>query len=235
MKTQNIHINYRISIIIPTLHEGPIINQTIGSIFALPFDGEVEVIVVDGSPDGETLNTIRNNEVQKILSKKGRAHQMNKGAANARGEILLFLHADTELPENALNTISSVMHKGDFVGGAFDLGIQSDRPIFRLIEMAVSLRSRCTGIPYGDQAIFIRKEYFHSTGDFKEIPLMEDVELMRRIKKNGDKIYIIPEKVRTSPRRWEKEGPIYCTLRNWVLITLYSMGIPADKLSKFYK
>ena len=235
MKMLSSHKKYDISIIIPVFHEESIINEAIGSIFDLPYDGEVEVIVVDGSPQGETLNAIQKNEVLKILTKKGRAHQMNQGAVNAGGDILLFLHADTELPKNALNTISSVMRKGDFVGGAFDLGIQSDRPIFRLIETTASLRSRCTGVPYGDQAIFIRKKYFHSIGDFKEMPLMEDVELMRRIKKKGDKIYIVPEKVRTSPRRWEKEGPIYCTLRNWVLITLYSIGIPAEKLYKFYK
>ncbi len=229
-----VHSNCSISIIIPVLHEGPIINQTIGNIFDLPYDGEVEVIVVDGSPDGETLSAIKKKEVRKIISKKGRAHQMNQGAVKACGDILLFLHADTELPENALNKISSVMRKSDFIGGAFDLGIKSDRPVFRLIETAASLRSRYTGVPYGDQAIFIRKEYFHTIGDFKEIPLMEDVELMRRIKKTGDRIYIISEKVRTSPRRWEKEGVICCTLRNWALITLYSMGIPAEKLSKFY-
>jgi len=228
-------MKYRISIIIPVLHEEPIINQTLDSIFDLPYDGEVEVIVVDGSPHGETISVIRKNEVRKILSKKGRARQMNQGAVRACGDILLFLHADTELPKNALNILSSVMRKGDFVAGAFDLGIKSDRPVFRLIEIAASLRSRYTGVPYGDQAIFIRKEYFHSIGAFKELPLMEDVELMRRIKKNGDKIYIISEKVKTSPRRWEKEGVIYCTLRNWVLITLYSMGIPAEKLMKFYK
>ncbi|MGD0283471.1 MAG: glycosyl transferase family 2, partial [Dissulfurispiraceae bacterium] len=90
-------------------------------------------------------------------------------------------------------------------------------------------------IPYGDQAIFIWKEYFHAAGGFREIPIMEDVELMRRIKKTGDKIYIIPEKVKTSPRRWEKEGIVYCTLRNWTLITLYFAGMPPEKLVKFYK
>ena len=233
MKTQSTHEKHKISIIIPVLHEGAIINLTISNIFDLPYDGEVEVIVVDGN--GETLSAIVKNEIRKILSKKGRAHQMNQGAVNACGDILLFLHADTELPKGALNAISSAMRKGDFVGGAFDLGIKSDRPIFRLIEAAASFRSRFTRTPYGDQAIFIRKQYFHSIGGFKELPLMEDVDLMRRIKRTGNKIYIISEKVRTSSRRWEKEGVIYCTLRNWVLITLYSMGIPAEKLIKFYK
>ncbi len=224
-----------ISIIIPVLHEEAIIDRAIDKIFDLPYDGEVEVIVVDGSPLGETLSAIQKNEVLKILSEKGRAHQMNQGAVKARGDILLFLHADTELPQNALDAISSVMRTGHFVGGAFDLGIKSDRPIFRLIEMAASLRSRRTGTPYGDQAIFISKEYFDSIGSFKEIPLMEDVELLRRIKKTGDKIYIIPEKVSTSPRRWEKEGVVCCTLRNWALISLYSIGVPPEKLLKFYK
>src|SRR5271157_1207165 len=195
----------RISIIIPVVNEASIINMTVDSIFSLPYDGEFEVIVVDGSPSRETIGAIRKVEVKKIFSEKGRARQMNRGALNACGEILLFLHADTELPKSALNTISSVMGKGDFVGGAFDLGIKSRRPAFRLIEMGASLRSRFTRIPYGDQAIFVRKEYFHSAGGFKEIPLMEDVDLMSRIKNAGDKIYIISEKVRTSSRRWEKE------------------------------
>ena len=115
------------------------------------------------------------------------------------------------------------------------MGIQSGRRVFRLIETGASLRSRITRVPYGDQAIFIRKDYFESIGGFSEIPLMEDVELMRRIKKGGGRIFIIPQKVMTSPRRWEKEGIVYCTLRNWTLITLYFLGVPPEKLTAFYK
>jgi hypothetical protein len=127
------------------------------------------------------------------------------------------------------------MENGEVVAGAFDLGIRSGRPVFRLIETAASLRSRITRVPYGDQAIFIRKDYFHATEGFREIPLMEDVELMRRIRKAGDRISIIPERVRTSPRRWEKEGVLFCTLRNWTLITLYFLGVPPEKLARFYR
>ena len=228
-------MKHKISIIIPVLNEASIINRTIGSVLSLPYDGEIEVLVVDGSPYGETLGSISEKNVLKVLGKRGRSHQMNEGSLNAHGEILLFLHADTELPQNALNTISSVMGKGDIVAGAFDLGINSNRPVFRLVELGASLRSRLTKTPYGDQAIFIWKDYFHAKGGFKEMPLMEDVELMRRIKKAGDKIHIIPEKVRTSPRRWEKEGIVFCTLRNWALITLYSFGVPPEKLVKFYR
>jgi len=224
-----------ISIIIPVLYEASIINRTIGGILNLPYDGKLEIIVVDGSPDGETLNAIGKNDIKKVISPKGRSYQMNRGALDAHGEILLFLHADTELPADALKTISLVMGKREFVGGAFDLGIESEKPVFRLIEMAASFRSRVTRVPYGDQAIFVQKEYFLSSGGFREMPLMEDVEFMKRIRKAADKIYIVPEKVKTSSRRWEKEGILCCTLRNWLLITLYSAGVPPDRLAALYR
>jgi rSAM/selenodomain-associated transferase 2 len=228
-------MNHKISVIIPVWNEPSLINETVVNTFALPYEGDYEVIAVDGSPEGETVHSIQEKRVKKLVSEKGRSKQMNKGALHAEGDILLFLHADTFLPSNALEEISRIMEKEKVVGGAFDLGIQSDRPVFRLIEYAASLRSRITRIPYGDQAIFVRKDYFHAMGGFREIPLMEDVELMRRIKKAGDRISFIPERVRTSPRRWEKEGVLFCTLRNWTLITLYFLGVPPEKLARFYR
>lgn len=228
-------MKHKISVIIPVLNEAPIINLALDRIFSLPYDGEVEVILVDGSPDGETLAAVSRKEAIKLRSGKGRSCQMNKGALNACGDILLFLHADTGLPEKALDIISSIMGKGDYVGGAFDLGINSRKPVFRLIELTASLRSRVTRVPYGDQAFFIWKDHFHAIGGFKEIPIMEDVELMQRIKKACGKIHIIPEQAKTSPRRWEKEGVLFCTLRNWTLITLYFLGVRPEKLAKFYR
>ena len=127
------------------------------------------------------------------------------------------------------------MKPKNIVGGAFRLGIQSDRLAFRIIEKVANFRSRTTRIPYGDQAIFIERNFFQQVGGYKEIPLMEDVELMRRIKKAGGKIAIINRQVQTSPRRWEKEGVVRCTLRNWVLITLYFLGVSPNQLVKFYK
>jgi rSAM/selenodomain-associated transferase 2 len=173
--------------------------------------------------------------VVKIFSEKGRAKQMNAGASVANGEILIFLHADTELPGQALKKIYSFMEQNAYVGGAFDLGIKSDKFIFKVIGTLSSLRSRLNRIPFGDQAIFIRREYFNQIGGYKEIPLMEDAELMRRIKKSGNKIWIFYDRVMTSPRRWEKEGVIYCTLRNWTLQALYFLGISPHKLANFYK
>ncbi len=160
---------------------------------------------------------------------------MNEGAKEARGDVLLFLHADTELSAEALRQITSVMTRQDIVAGAFDLGIKSRRFIFRVIEHIASFRSRVSRIPFGDQAIFIRRDYFNEIGGYDEIPLMEDLEIMRRIKKRGDKIFIIHKMVMTSPRRWEQEGVLYCTLRNWFIQMLYYCGVSPQRLAKYYK
>jgi rSAM/selenodomain-associated transferase 2 len=227
-------VSYSFSIILPVLNESSIINQTIEHVYRLGYGFYLEIIVVDGDTEGGTVYRIKNERVIKIISPKGRGRQMNKGASVATGDILLFLHTDTELPENAFRTISAVIDKKQYVGGAFDLGIKSGRLIFRLIEKMVYIRTRLTGIPYGDQAIFIKKDFFAGMNGYQEIPIMEDVELMRRIKKSGYKICIIPQKVSTSPRRYEKEGVVYCTLRNWMLMSFYLLGVEPEKLVKFY-
>ena len=223
------------SIIVPAFHEGERINDLIESLNQSDSDKNIEIIVVDGSQERDTLRVIHSNQVIKISSEKGRAIQMNAGAFIAKGEILIFLHADTELPIQALGKIRSLMERTDYVGGAFDLGIKSDKFIYKAIGTLSSLRSRLSRIPLGDQAIFIRKEYFDQMGGYKEIPLMEDVELMTRIKKSGRKIRIFYDRVRTSPRRWEKEGVIYCTVRDWTLRILYLFGVSPDRLVKYYK
>ena len=227
-------MSYSFSIILPVLNESSIINQTIEHVYRLGYGFYLEVIVVDGDTEGGTVYRIKDERVIKIISPKGRGRQMNKGASVATGDILLFLHTDTELPENTFRTISAVIDRKQYVGGAFDLGIKSGRLIFRLIEKMVYIRTRITGIPYGDQAIFIKKDFFTGMKGYQEIPIMEDVELMRRIKKSGYKICIIPQKVSTSPRRYEKEGVIFCTLRNWMLMSLYLLGVEPEKLVKYY-
>jgi rSAM/selenodomain-associated transferase 2 len=225
----------KFSIIVPVLHEEERINDLIESLYRLDSDKNVEIIIVDGDQEQDTLKAIRSNNVIKISSEKGRAKQMNSGASAAHGEILIFLHADTELPPHALKKIHSFIKRKEFVGGAFDLGFKSEKFVFKVIGNLASIRSRLSRIPFGDQSIFIRSEYFNQIGGYKEIPLMEDVELMRCIKRSGDKILIFYDRVTTSPRRWEKEGVIYCTLRDWILQTLYFLGISPDKLLKFYK
>jgi rSAM/selenodomain-associated transferase 2 len=223
-----------ISIIIPVFHEEEVINEAVDALHRLTLESRLEIIVVDGDPEEQTLKAIRDSGVIRARSEKGRGKQMNAGAMLASGEVLLFLHADTQLPPDGLTRIGTVMRDKNCMGGSFDLGIDSDKLCFRLIERVASLRSRITRMPYGDQAVFLRKDYFLGLGGFRELPLMEDVELMRRVRHSGGKIHIIGERVKTSARRWEKEGVLCCTLRNWMLILLYLLGVSPEYLARFY-
>jgi rSAM/selenodomain-associated transferase 2 len=223
-----------LSVIVPVLNEAGIIQALLNHLRSLSAIEETEIIVVDGDPDCTTARSISDSTIITLSSERGRARQMNAGAAAASGEILIFLHADTELPTNALRTISTIIRPGKYVGGAFDLGIRSDSYAFRLIAKAASLRARLTRIPYGDQAIFMRRDFFLNMGGYRDIPIMEDVELMQRVKKLGERIYLVPDRVQTSPRRWEREGVLYCTLRNWLLSSLFYLGVSPERLSRFY-
>ena len=224
----------RFSIIIPVLNESDRINSLIDHLHSQGFESSCEIIVVDGDPQGGTVKETKAQDVVKITTDRGRGRQMNAGAAVARGETLIFLHADTMLPDGALEKISRVLENQEYVGGAFDLKIDSDTLFLRYISVRASLRSRCNRIPYGDQAIFLRKNYFDQIGRFKDIPLMEDVELMRRIKKDGRKICILPDKVTTSARRWQRDGALYTTVRNQVLVALFHVGVSPGRLAKYY-
>jgi rSAM/selenodomain-associated transferase 2 len=224
-----------ISIILPVLHEADGINKIVSHIRTIDEDGAAEIIVVDGDPRGSTINAIQATGIITAIAEKSRARQMNHGAALAAGEILIFLHADTLVPAHFLERVATVMHNTRFVAGAFDLGIDSERRIFRITEKYVFLRTRVTRVPFGDQAIFVRKEYFEKIGGYRDIPLMEDIELMARIKRRGDRIVIIPGKVLTSARRWEREGILFNTFRNWALQILYAFGVSPEHLVKWYK
>ncbi len=224
-----------LSIVIPAMDEQATVNQTIEAISHQTFSGRFEIIVVDGRPDKSTISCIENTDVVKMTAPPGRAAQMNAGARQASGEILLFLHCDTKLPDGALESIKGLMENRSVKAGAYDLKINAKGFLFRLIEKTASVRSRLTRIPYGDQAIFIRKTYFDETGQYREIPIMEDVDLMGRIKKQKEKIHIFRRPVLTSARRWEKEGILYCTLRNWLIITFYFLGMKPEKFALFYQ
>lgn len=222
------------SIIIPTLNEADQINAAIGHLYNQNVNENFEIIVADGDPQGGTIKAIANKSIKTTTAQKGRARQMNAGVEMASGEILVFLHADTLLPKKALKKIRQAMEDQRYVAGAFDLSIDSDRLFLRYIAARARFRSRLNRIPYGDQAIFIRKDYFDNIGRFKEIPLMEDVDLMVRIKKRGDKIIILRDRVKTSARRWETEGAVYTTIRNHILVSLYFLGVNPVKLAKYY-
>ncbi len=224
-----------ISIIIPVLDEQETINKTIEQLYQQTFKGCFEIIVVDGSDKQTTIQCIKDETVVCLSAGPGRGLQMNAGARKARGKILLFLHCDTRLSKEALSLIQHAMSDKSIKAGAFDLLINGKGLFYRMVEKSASIRSRLTRIPFGDQAIFIQKSYFFSIGGYRKIPIMEDVDLMRRIKQDKGRLAVLTARAVTSPRRWEREGRLYCTLRNWTILTLFFFGVKPEKLLRFYK
>jgi rSAM/selenodomain-associated transferase 2 len=227
----------KLSVIIPVLHESDRIGLCLDHLAHIAEDIPYEVIVSDGDPQGSTLSTLtaKPEYVVEVRSPVGRGAQLNAGAKVARGEVLLFLHADACLPVRALHQALETCEQQKWVGGAFDLAIASSRPSLKVIAKVASWRSRLTRIPYGDQAIFLRRDIFEQVQGYPDIPIMEDVALMQRCKRYGYTIEILSSTVTVSPRRWEKEGILCCTLRNWSLIIMYSLGIPPKALARWYR
>lgn len=224
----------KISVVIPVYSEADIIAAAIQSLVEINKGELAEIVVVDGHPDGTTIKNIYDPSVIALTSPKGRAVQMNMGARNASGDILLFLHADTALPCSGLREIVETMETGKYVAGAFNIGPGSKNLFLKHIYYTSYLRSRITRIPYGDQAIFVRKDYFQKIGGYPVVPLLEDVRLMVKIKQNKDKICILKEKVKTSSRRYEEEGMIYGWLRNHRIRILHHFGVSPERLAKLY-
>lgn len=224
--------NKKISLIIPIFNEEKVINELINSL--LPYKS-VEIIFVDGGSQDNTVNIIQKSGLKVIISAVARrSYQMNLGAKEAQGGILLFLHGDTFLPENFEQIILDTINQKDFVAGAFQLQIDSPKFIFRGLEMLVKWRSQLFSLPYGDQAIFLTKKQFEQVDGFDDLAIMEDFALMKKLQSQG-KIYLTAEAVTTSARRWEKLGIIKTTIINQLMILGYYLGIENQKLANIYK
>ena len=221
---------YTISIIIPVLNEAKIIQATLARL-TYP---EVEVIVVDGGSQDDTVAIATQTAKVITVIGRGRAEQMNAGAKIAQSDILLFLHADTQLPTNFIELVTQTLKQPNTIAGAFELKIDGAERSLRWIEQLVKMRSRFFSLPYGDQAIFIYKQAFIEVGGFANLPIMEDFEFIKRVKKQG-KIAIAPGAVTTSSRRWDKLGVWQTTLINQLIIAGYYLGISPTKLGKFYR
>ncbi|MDD3343758.1 MAG: TIGR04283 family arsenosugar biosynthesis glycosyltransferase, partial [Sulfurospirillaceae bacterium] len=221
-----------ISIIIPVYYEDEMLIHTIDTLRDNATHNDFEIIIID-THALTTINRLPIEDVRTGVASKGRASQMNEGARMAQSNILVFLHADTMLPKAWDTLIEEALHKHQ--AGAFSLGINDTRYVFRFIETLANIRTKITRIPYGDQAHFFTASFFRELESYMEIPLMEDVEIMSRIKKQGKQIALLKPKVLTSSRRWEKEGIVYTTLRNRFLSFLYTCGVSSKHLVKCYK
>ena len=218
-----------ISIVIPTYNEERNIVSLLGS---LARNGNREVIVVDGGSEDGTADVSQRFPVRLIETGLGRAHQMNAGAGTARGEGILFLHADCRLEEGSLEAVERTLRAG-FVGGGLTQRITSGRIVYRSIEASGNLRARLFGIFYGDQAIFARRDVFRDIGGFDDVELFEDVLFSRKLSRAG-RVALLDKKVYTSPRRWESRGTAKATAINWLVTAGFMMGVSPTALRKFY-
>ena len=220
-----------ISIIIPTLNEAESIRSLLPELADLP---GIELLVVDGGSTDNTVDIARSSGAEVLIASPGRAEQMNTGAAAARGKIFLFLHCDTKLATGFAGQIRNTLRQPGISAGAFQLSINGKGFGLRILEHLVNFRSKILQMPYGDQGIFVTADMFFSVGGFPAQPIMEDFELMRRLKKRG-KIEILSLAVSTSARRWKKLGLLKTTLLNQSIIIGYLLGVNPEKLAKWYR
>lgn len=219
-----------ISVIIPALDEEAQIAAAVASARGRAVR---EVIVVDGGSHDATVQVARRHADVVLSALPGRAVQMNTGAAAARGDVLLFLHADTRLPPGFAAAVLAALVDPTVVGGRFDVRLVPGSPLLHVVGALMNLRSRLTRIATGDQAIFVRRAVFESAGGFAEIPLMEDVAFSRQLKRRG-RVACLRQQAQTSSRRWLKDGPVRTILRMWWLRFLYACGVPPERLRRHY-
>ena len=221
-----------LTIVIPTLNEGSVIAELLASLAPLRVRG-VEVIVVDGGSTDGTVEAAGLGADRVIVAPCGRARQMNAGAAAAHAPVLLFLHADTRLPENADRLILRGLGSGGLEWGRFDVRIQGASRWLRLVAASMNLRSRITRIATGDQAMFVTRQAFDAVGGFPDQALMEDVELSSRLKQRGPPLCLRPAVV-TSGRRWSARGVARTIMLMWSIRLLYFLGVAPDRLARLY-
>lgn len=221
-----------ISVIVPVWREAATIAETLQALDSFRQSGH-EVIVVDGDSDDGTRERAARYCNHVLTSERGRAVQMNMGAVSARGDVLLFLHADTRLPEGAAARLVEFLQSSRH-WGRFDVRLTGDRKLFRVIAWFMNQRSRLTGIATGDQAIFVRRSTFDALGGFADIPLMEDVEFSGRLKL-ASRPYCISDPVITDSRRWQRHGAWRTIIQMWHLRWRYWRGESPDELAKVYR
>ncbi len=223
----------RISIVVPALNEAGGIRASLAALQPLRARGH-EVIVVDGGSTDGTMELAAPLADRVVAAARGRAVQQNAGAAAASGDILLFLHADTTLPQGADALVLDGLRRSGRGWGRFDVRLSGRHPLLRVVERMIGLRSRLSGIATGDQAIFVRREWFRRAGGFPELPLMEDVAITRALKRLGPPLPL-RARVTTSSRRWEERGIVRTILLMWRLRWAYFLGADPADLARRYR
>jgi rSAM/selenodomain-associated transferase 2 len=216
-----------VSVIIPVYRDTDTLARTLAS---TDF-GDAEVIVASTAADEDSLAALRaaRADIRWLQAPRGRAVQMNAGAAVASGSWLLFLHADTQLPRDWQSAVAGAARHPDAVFGCFRFGLDSPQPMARAIELGVRLRVALFDLPYGDQAIFVRRDAFEAVGGYTALPIMEDVDLVRRLRETG-RLWRASNVAVTSARRWERLGWVRVTVQHLKLIVLYFIGVAPERL-----
>jgi rSAM/selenodomain-associated transferase 2 len=218
----------KLSVIIPTLDEESCLGQALASVPA-----GSEVIVADGRSEDRTTEIAAQFGARVVPGAPGRGAQMNRGAGASTGDTLLFLHADCELPSGAGDSIREALADLRVVGGSFRLHITPARGGLRLVAIGSNLRARLLRLPYGDQALFVRRSVFETMGGYSDIPIMEDVDFSKRLRRRG-RVVSLENAVTTTPRHWEKLGPFLTTLLNWAAVLAFFVGVPPKRLAPVY-
>jgi rSAM/selenodomain-associated transferase 2 len=220
----------KVSVIIPTYNESTVLAETLTR---LKQQQPFEIIIGDGGSEDNTADIACRHEVTVVQSPRGRSAQMNAAAGEAKGDLLLFLHADSHVDPQGYRKMVEIMASGPYLGGAFSLQIDSPLPSLKRISRWANWRSRYLNLVYGDQAIFVRRDVFHDLKGFSLLPICEDLDFFRRLSKKGP-VVLLREKAFTSPRRWLAEGVGFTTLRNIAITSLFLIGFSPATLSRWY-
>lgn len=218
-----------ISVVVPVLDEAEALPRQLEALRRLA----AQVVLVDGGSIDATTTLLAASGLPWITAPRGRASQMNAGAAASTGGILMFVHADTVLPRDALSSVRRAVRSGA-VGGAFDVKLDAGGPVFRLVGRMISLRSRVTGVATGDQALFVTRAAFDQLGGFADMPLFEDIDFSRRLRRMGT-VARLRREVTTSARRWQRRGTMRTILWMWALRASYYAGVDPAWLARHYR